>query len=167
VPALVAGCSGLDGTSSPDATETGTGTASPTRAPPIDCAAAQRPPPEADAADEVEPRTYPGPPDGDPLDWAIAHERAYRVNALLRDLTVREVMGPSIQDSAVEPHGPGTVVRLAYTYGMRVDQGVADSSVLQVGYYIDDRGARRRLPDERVPLSSVDPVANGEPVVCF
>jgi hypothetical protein len=156
VTAALAGCQGTDiGTRTPEP-------------PDIDCSAASRPPAEPSQDDEVEPQAYPEPPDGPPeTAWVVDHESAFRINELREEYALRTWGGLAVRESEREPRGAGTVVRIAYTYGFATDDVIADSPGITAAYYVDERGALRAAESAPELASDLDPVADGEPVVCF
>lgn len=176
----LAGCarspSGDTNGTTPRATETDTETPIPRptptpERPAIDCARASRPEPTADPEDSVEPRPYPGPPDGRAdVAWVEAHEDAYLGNRFLARDDLTEWYGVGVQDSDRELHGNGVVVRIAYTYAVDLADGThADSGVETAAYYADERGALRAHKRGGVDGldAALDPTTAGKPVVCF
>lgn len=176
----LAGCSwspsGDTNPTRPAATETDTDTTTPTptptpEGPEIDCERASRPEPTADAADDVEPGSYPDPPDGcADVAWAEAHEDAYRRNRFLAREDLAKWYGVGVQDSARNTHGDGVVVRIAYTYAVDLaDRTHADSPTEAAAYYVDERGALRAHGTVGVDGldAAPDPTTAGKPVVCF
>lgn len=175
----LAGCSGLSAgngtergsTASQTQTEETDADSSPPDRPSIDCDRARRPDPEADEADAVEAIAYPDPPGAraDALEWAAEHERAYVRNQQLAEHDVEQWHGLGVRESETRDHRSGTVVRVAYTYGMLADGIFVDSALETAAYYVDDRGALRAHAAGGAGelASDVDPVADGRPVVCF
>ena len=154
LPFAFAGCTAIGSDRPDDATPV-----------PIDCRAAQRPAPEADAADAVEPRPYPDPPSpGGVGEWTVAHERAYVTNSILASETVAS-LSIEFEQATTASRSAGVVCSVDYGYSYQSDGAIADAPDAAAAYYVADRGALR--VDGVGPATELDPVADGEPVVCF
>jgi len=154
LPLALAGCTAIGSDRPRDATPVA-----------IACGEAERPAPAADAADAVEPRPYPDPPSSGGVDeWTLAHERAYVTNRLLASETV-ESLSIEFEQATTAPRSAGVVASVDYGYSYQSDGAIADAPDAAAAYYVADRGALR--VDGVGPATELDPVADGEPVVCF
>ena len=134
----------------------------------IDCNSASRPSADADPDGDVAPVPYPAPDEGLPgVDWVRAHERAFVRNRTIADEgTLREFAFATADEQTEESRG-GRVIRIAYRYRYLTDRFVTHSPLVTAAYHVTEEGARRTAAHGDALRTDLDPVDDGDAVVCF